>query len=152
MRTCCHKGFCDAWNALIKLGLTDNSFPILESYGMTFQQFIEAFLTEDQGTIKERVARAVGEHADSEVIDMLKWLGLFSKRKIAVKQGSPAMILKQLLLNKWKMKSDDNSATILSVRAIRLPPVAGLGWRRQHCCQRWNNRPIRPWGHSPRYR
>jgi saccharopine dehydrogenase (NADP+, L-glutamate forming) len=106
-------GFCRAWNALIKLGLTDNSFPILESYGMTFQQFIEAFLTEGYGTITERVAMAVGEHPDSEVIDMLKWLGLFSKRKIVVKQGSPAMILKQLLVDKWKMKTEDKDMILM---------------------------------------
>ena len=108
-----YPGFCRAWNALIKLGLTDNSFPIIESYGMSFQDFIEAFLTERPGTIRERVALAIDEAPESEVMEMLKWLGLFSKKKIKVKQGSPAAILKQLLLDKWKMKKGDRDMILM---------------------------------------
>jgi saccharopine dehydrogenase (NADP+, L-glutamate forming) len=95
------------------LGLTDHSFPILQSSRLSYHELIEAFLPDSQGTLKERVARFLDEDVDSPVMEKLQWLGLFSRRKINIHQGTPAMILEDLLLEKWEMKPDDNDMILM---------------------------------------
>ncbi len=108
-----YPGFCKAWSALVKLGLTDHSFPILQSSRLSYHELIEAFLPDSQGTLKERVARFLDEDVDSPVMEKLQWLGLFSRRKINIHQGTPAMIMEDLLLEKWEMKPDDNDMILM---------------------------------------
>jgi len=108
-----HRGFCQSWNALIRLGLTDRSFPILQSRGLTYQEFIEALLPDSEGSLKERVAQVLGESPDSKVMANLQWLGLFSRKKIKVSQAAPAMILEDLLLGKWEMKPGDRDMILM---------------------------------------
>ena len=95
-----HRGFCDAWNALLQIGLTNASFPIDGSEKLTYHEFLEAFLTDEKGnSVKSRIANMIGEDPNSEVMDKLDWLGLFSKKKINLPQATPALILEHLLLS-----------------------------------------------------
>lgn len=43
----------------------------------------------------------------------LEWLGLFSKRRIKVKDATPALILENLLLEKWALKPDEKDMVIM---------------------------------------
>ncbi len=43
----------------------------------------------------------------------IEWLGLLSDKKVKVKNGSPAEILLDLLLEKWKFQNDDKDMVIL---------------------------------------
>ena len=111
-----HEGFCSAWNALVKLGLTDGSFPILESENLTYHGLIDAYLGHFEiktGTLKERLAHFLEEELDSDVMKKLEWIGLFSKKKITLEQATPALILENLLLEKWKLKSTDKDMIIM---------------------------------------
>jgi len=106
-------GFCDAWNALVKIGLTDPSFPILDSEKLTYHSLLEAFVPPGIGSVKERVAELVGETPFSPVMKKLEWLGLFSKKRINLKQASPATILQNLILGKWKLEPDDKDMIVM---------------------------------------
>ncbi|MBP7184442.1 MAG: saccharopine dehydrogenase NADP-binding domain-containing protein [Saprospiraceae bacterium] len=110
-----HKGFCDAWNALIRIGLTDNSFPILGSDKLTFNDLMEAFLGNDnsQGTVKERIARMIDQPLNSEIMNKIEWLGLFSRKKIKLHDATPAQILESLLLDKWALQPEDKDMVIM---------------------------------------
>lgn len=108
------RGFCDAWNALIKIGLTDGSYPILDSGSLTYHEWMEAYVNEqDSGSVKERIAQLIGEEPDSEVIKKLEWLGLFRKKKIGLPHATPALILEHLLLDKWKLKPADKDMILM---------------------------------------
>lgn len=109
------KGFCDAWHALVKIGLTDASFPILDSGNITYHELMEAYLPSHNtsGSVKERVARMIGEEVDSDVIKKLEWLGLFRKKKIKLPNASPALILENLLLDKWKLAPGDKDLIVM---------------------------------------
>ncbi len=104
-----YPGFCDAWNALVKIGLTDGSFPILESDNLTYHGLMEAYLgpMKGSGSVKERIAEFLGETPNSKVMKKLEWLGLFSKRRIKMKQATPALLLEDLLLQKWGLEPHD---------------------------------------------
>ena len=108
-----YKGFCDAWNALVKLGLTDDSYPIMESDRMTYRQWIAAYLPGTGNHFRKRLADFLEVGVSSEVIDKLEWLGLFDDTHIKLKKASPAQILLDLLLSKWKLQSDDKDMIIM---------------------------------------
>ncbi len=108
-----HKGFCDAWAALIKIGLTDTAFPIYDSGKLSYHELMEAYVPEGTGSVKERIAALIREDPDSPVMKKLEWLGLFKKTRIKVPNAIPALILEQLLLSKWKLNPNDKDMVIM---------------------------------------
>jgi len=109
------EGFCKAWNALVQIGLTDDSYPILSSDELTYLEWMEAYLDKDieGGSVRERTAKFLGETPDSEVMDKLAWMGLFENEKIGLKEASPAKILENLLLEKWKLQPEDKDMILM---------------------------------------
>jgi saccharopine dehydrogenase (NADP+, L-glutamate forming) len=110
-----HRGFCDAWNALVRIGLTDATFPIVDSDQLTYHDLMEAFLgiSQHTGSVKDRIAKMIETEPDSDIMQKLEWLGLFSKRRIKSKNATPALILENLLLEKWVLKPEEKDMVIM---------------------------------------
>jgi len=110
-----HRGFCDAWDALIKIGLTDGDFPILGSGTLTYHAMMEAYIPPHltAGSVKERIAQYIGEESNSPIMRKLEWLGLFRKKKINLPDATPALILEKLLRKKWKLNRDEKDMVII---------------------------------------
>lgn len=110
-----HKGFCDAWNALVRIGMTDATFPIIDSDKLTYHDLMDAFLgiSEGTGSVKDRMAQLIDVEPDGEIIQKLSWLGLFSKRRIKIANATPALILENLLLEKWALKPAEKDMVIM---------------------------------------
>lgn len=110
-----HKGFCDAWNALVRIGLTDATFPIVDSDKLTYHDLMEAFLgiSQHTGSVKDRIAKLIETEPDGEIMHKLEWLGLFSKRRIKAQNATPALILENLLLEKWALQPNDKDMVIM---------------------------------------
>ncbi len=110
-----HRGFCDAWNALVRIGLTDATFPIVDSDQLTYHDLMEAFLgiSQHTGSVKDRIAKLIEADPEGEVMQKLEWLGLFSKRRIRVNNATPALILENLLLEKWVLQPNDRDMVIM---------------------------------------
>ena len=108
-----YPGFCDGWNALVKLGLTDGSYPILDAKNMSFHEWIDAYVCEEPGSsLKDRTASKLGKYASTKVMKQLEWLGLFRKKKINVRTATPALLLEKLLVDKWQLKPKDKDLVI----------------------------------------
>ncbi len=110
-----HRGFCDGWNALVRLGLTDPHFIVPNSEHLTYAGLVEAFLGHhlSTGTLPERVAQLLGVSPNNPVIEQLRWLGLFEERPIGLPNASPALALEQLLLEKWALQPHDRDMVIM---------------------------------------
>ncbi|MBL7816183.1 MAG: saccharopine dehydrogenase NADP-binding domain-containing protein [Saprospiraceae bacterium] len=110
-----HKGFCKAWDALVKIGLTDASFPILDSEEITYHELLDAYVANAApgSSVKEKVANLIGESVEGETLKKLDWLGLFSKKKIRMRSATPSLILENLLLEKWKLQEDERDMVIM---------------------------------------
>ena len=110
-----HRGFCDAWNALVRIGLTDATFPIVDSDQLTYHDLMEAFLgiSQHTGSVKDRIAKMIETEPDSEIMQKLEWLGLFSKRRIKVQNATPSLILEHLLLEKWALEPGEKDMVIM---------------------------------------
>jgi len=112
------QGFCDAWATLVQLGLTDDSFPIIGSQNLTYNQMISAFLPNvgatDKNTLKQRLQQFLNLPNDNIILDKLDWLELFDNRKIKLKNATPAQILQDLLEEKWALQPNDKDLIVMT--------------------------------------
>jgi len=107
-------GFCDAWNALVRIGLTDNRYIIPESQRFTYEQWLSIYLTKRNGTTtKEAMLDFLDISPNSEIMEKLEWLGLLGDKKIRINNATPAEILLDLLIQKWEFKKSDRDMVIL---------------------------------------
>ena len=107
-------GFCKAWNVFVRLGCTEDTYTIEDSENMTYREFINAFLRyEPNIPVEIKLQDYCQNAADPVVFEKLKWLGIFDKRKIGLKNATPAQILQQILEEKWKMDPMDKDMIIM---------------------------------------
>ncbi len=104
------KGFSAAWNALVQLGMTDNSYKINSK---TYQDFTSSFLPASDLDIKANLANYLNLEINSETINKLAWLGLFDDTEISLKDASPAVILQNLLEEKWALGKNDKDMIVM---------------------------------------
>jgi saccharopine dehydrogenase (NADP+, L-glutamate forming) len=108
------KGFCKAWNALVKIGLTDNRYIVPESQGLTYEDWLSIYLTQRNGeTTKETLKDFLGVSNNSDTMQKIEWLGLLSDKRVRLKNATPADILLDLLKQKWAFKKTDRDMVIL---------------------------------------
>jgi saccharopine dehydrogenase-like NADP-dependent oxidoreductase len=106
-------GYCKAWNAFVKLGLTDDTYGIEDSEHLTYRQLLESFLPPGNGTVKTRLEAFMGKDMDAEAFSRLEWLGIFEERRIGLPGASPAFILQNLLEKKWKLGDADKDMIVM---------------------------------------
>lgn len=114
-----YPGFCRAWDALVRLGWTDDSYPIIDSEDLTYRGLVEAYLEgvwhqypEGYG-LKKRLADFLKIDHQDEIIKKLDWLGIFEEKRIGLENASPAEILQALLLEKWTMQPVDRDMVVM---------------------------------------
>ncbi len=108
-------GYCEAWNALAMLGLTDDTYVIEDSEHLTYAALMKAFLPNinSDETIETTFAKFIGEEMDSVVMKKIIWLGLFSDEIIGLRMATPAFILQKLLEKKWLLKPGEKDMIIM---------------------------------------
>lgn len=101
-------GYCESWNALVQLGMTDDTFVVEGSENMSYRQFTAAFLPNEKNkTIEQNLCDYLGITADSDIFKKIEWLGLFKDVKIGIANLTPAQILQHILEPKWALGSKD---------------------------------------------
>jgi saccharopine dehydrogenase (NADP+, L-glutamate forming) len=108
-----HAGFCKAWNFLVQLGITDDTFQFPITEGLSYRTFIEAFLPEVSGDLKDDFKKLMCNDYSDEDFEKLKWTGLLSDEIVKIKNGSPAQIVQALLEDKWKLQKDDKDLIVM---------------------------------------
>lgn len=104
--------FCEGWNALIKLGLTDDSRKIATDT-LTYTNWATQLVTEGAGTPEENMAQFLGVSNKSKVIRQLKFLGLLQPEVINLGEQTNAGILQFLVENKLKMEATDKDMIVM---------------------------------------
>lgn len=110
-------GFCEAWAALIDLGLTDNTYRIADSGKMTFEAFFRAFLpghlTAEFASTRDALAAFLRTTADSEVVARIESTGLLSQEIVPNQNATPAEVLHDLLAVRWTFNEGDIDMDVL---------------------------------------
>ncbi|MEM1135955.1 MAG: saccharopine dehydrogenase family protein [Bacteroidota bacterium] len=107
-------GFCRAWNIFVQLGATDDSYTIEDSENMTYRQFINSFLTfNPTDSVELKLMHYLHLDQDSEIMEKLKWLGIFEDKKIGLTNATPAQILQHILEDKWQLSPEDKDMIVM---------------------------------------
>jgi len=108
------RGYSKAWDIFVQLGLTDDSYIMENSENLTYRLFINSFLHYDaEAAVEEKVASLFGLGLHSEVMEKLRWTGIFSNELVGLKEATPAQILQKLLETKWKLEPEDKDMIIM---------------------------------------
>ncbi|MCF8237097.1 MAG: saccharopine dehydrogenase NADP-binding domain-containing protein [Saprospiraceae bacterium] len=111
------RGFCKAWDALVKLGLTDSVTPLGVAESLTWKQLIAGLLPDNpSASVRSLCADYLGLSLDDVVMDQLAWLGLFSDQQIGDRGLAPADYLQNLLTDKWKLEPQDRDLVVMEHR------------------------------------
>ena len=109
-------GYCAAWHALVRLGLTDDSVNLDNPETMTWAELVAAYLPATQVPhldLSQRVATYLGLNPAGEEIGCLSWLGLFSDRLVGHAHATPAQLLERLLSEKWQLQPHDHDLIVM---------------------------------------
>ncbi len=108
-------GFSKAWQMFVILGMTDDSYTIENSEGMSYREFVNLFLPyspTDSVELKLRHYLKIDQ-------DDIRWgklleLNLFDhSKKIPLKKASPAQILQYILEDSWTLKEDEKDMIVM---------------------------------------
>lgn len=109
-----NEGFCAAWNVLVQLGCTDDSFPMEDVDKMTHRGFINSFLPYSNVDLLEgKLATCFNLDESGLEIQKLKWSGFFEEELIGLEKGTPAQILEHILNKKWKLDPIDKDMVVM---------------------------------------
>lgn len=111
------KGFAKSWNIFVQLGLTDDSYVIENSANMTFRDFINTFLPyRDDISVEDKLMEQFSDIIDQDIFEKLKWLDIFEKIQIPLKNATPAQILQFILERKWQLNEGDKDMIAMQHR------------------------------------
>jgi saccharopine dehydrogenase-like NADP-dependent oxidoreductase len=113
------KGYSEAWNQLVKLGLTDDSFIIHDANKLTLRDWVNAFVPgTDKTKLEGRTAAFLNIKTNSPEFKKLEWLGIFTEQPIIEKEATPAQILQQVLQHKWKLQHGELDMIVMHHEVI----------------------------------
>lgn len=108
-------GYSRAWDILVQLGMTDDTYTMEDSEYMTYREFTNSFLPyhpTDTVEIKLRHAQKIDQ--DDIIWDKLVELDLFRSDKIVgLKNATPAQILEKILAEKWSLQPHDKDMIVM---------------------------------------
>ncbi len=107
-------GFSRAWNVFVQLGATDDSYIMENTENMTHREFINSFLYyHPTDSVELKLYHYMHIDQDSDIIQKLKWLGIFSNAKIGLKQATPAQVMEHLLKSKWQLLPGEKDMVVM---------------------------------------
>ena len=113
-----YPGFCEAWNLLVKLGLTANNYPIEGSEKMTYREWVSSYLPKSHAKLEDSLADQLRIERGGTLHQKLLWTDLLTDRPIKRVSGTPAEILLDLLLDKLKFKKGDTDMLVFYERIL----------------------------------
>ncbi|WP_136466775.1 saccharopine dehydrogenase family protein [Flagellimonas onchidii] len=108
-------GFSKAWHVFVMLGMTDDSYIIENSKGMSYRDFVNLFLPyspTDSVELKLRHYLKIDQ-------DDIRWgklleLDLFNpSKKIPIKNATPAKMLQYILEDSWTLEEDEKDMIVM---------------------------------------
>jgi saccharopine dehydrogenase (NADP+, L-glutamate forming) len=107
------KGYSSAWNCLVQLGMTEDSYVIENAAEMSYKELTASFLDDSNiNTVQRVLCKYLNISESSDEMIKLKWLGIFSSQKIGF-NGTPAQIMEKLITEKWKLAPEDKDMIIM---------------------------------------
>lgn len=107
-------GYSKSWNYLLQLGLTDDTYVIENSEKLSYRSYLNMFLPgSDEMTLEEKFCKEFGIREDSEEFQKIKWLDIFSDKKVDLENATPAQVLQKILEEKWTLSAEDKDMIVM---------------------------------------
>lgn len=108
-------GFSKAWNMFVQLGMTDDSYVIENSEGMTYREFTNLFLPySPTDAVELKLRHYLKIDQDDIMWEKLLELNLFdAKKTIHLKKATPAQILQTILEESWTLDEHDKDMIVM---------------------------------------
>lgn len=108
------KGYCEAWNIFVQLGITSDSYKIENSENISNRELVNMFLPfNNKLTVEEKLCKEFNLNNNSIIYQKLEWLGVFSNKKVGMKNASPAMLLQAICEKKWSLGDEDKDMIVM---------------------------------------
>ena len=108
------RGYSKSWNYLLQLGLTDDTYVIENSEKLSYRSYLNMFLPgSDEMTLEEKFCKEFGIREDSEEFQKIKWLDIFSDKKVDLENATPAQVLQKILEEKWTLSAEDKDMIVM---------------------------------------
>ena len=107
-------GYSKSWNYFIQLGLTDDSYTIENSEKLTYREYLNMFLPlSDTLTLEDKFCTEFGITENSEEFQKIKWLDIFTDKKVELENATPAQVLQKILEEKWTLSAEDKDMIVM---------------------------------------
>jgi len=107
-------GYCEAWNIFIELGMTDDTYSMVDSHGMTPRRFLNAFLPYHETATVEDKFKAFLREDRMDLYNKFEWLGIFEDHPILESNNAtPAQLLEEILVGKLSLNNGDKDMLVM---------------------------------------
>ena len=107
-------GYCEAWNVFIELGMTDDTYHMVETKGMSPRRFLNAFLPYNADLSAEEKFKEFLREDRMHLYEKFEWLGIFDHEAIIDKDAAtPAQILQEILVRKLSLDEGDKDMIVM---------------------------------------
>ncbi|MBE9517884.1 MAG: saccharopine dehydrogenase NADP-binding domain-containing protein, partial [Bacteroidetes bacterium] len=107
-------GFCEAWDTFVQLGATDDTYIMEDTEEMSYRDFINSFMAyRTDIPVEQKLLNYLDLDKDSDMMDRLRWLGIFDDTKVGLAGLSPAKVLQKILEEKWQLEPDDKDMIVM---------------------------------------
>ena len=108
-------GYSKAWNMFVQLGMTDDSYTVENSEGMSYREFVNLFLPySPTDSVELKLRHYLKIDQDDIMWGKLIELNLFDHdKKFRIKNATPAQMLQQILEDSWTLGKDDKDMIVM---------------------------------------
>ncbi|MDB4074862.1 saccharopine dehydrogenase NADP-binding domain-containing protein [Crocinitomicaceae bacterium] len=107
-------GYCKAWDIFIELGMTDDTYAMVNTENLTPRTFVNSFLPYDQSKPVEDKFKEFIREERMESFERFKWLGLFEDEPIVgIENATPAQVLQKILVEKLSLEDGDKDMLVM---------------------------------------
>jgi saccharopine dehydrogenase-like NADP-dependent oxidoreductase len=109
-------GYCAAWYALVRLGLTDDGVNLANTAALTWHDLVAGYLPQwpqPNWSLSALTAKYLGLAPNSPEMQRLVWLGIFEKTPVGRAHATPAQLLEHLLAEKWQLQPHDRDLIVM---------------------------------------
>ncbi len=109
-----YPGWSETWYHLVRLGLTNEILRIPNLKDITYGEMVGMFLpNHSKDELEQEVAEYLDVNPTGEIMDKLRWLGLFSDDKIGFDARTISDVMLHLIQDKLAMPKDGRDMVIL---------------------------------------
>ncbi|MBT8253511.1 MAG: Gfo/Idh/MocA family oxidoreductase [Flavobacteriaceae bacterium] len=108
-------GFSRAWNLFVQLGMTDDGYVLEHSENMSYRDFVNSFLPySPTDSVELKFRHQLNIDQDDIIWDKFEELDIFSsKKKVGLKDATPAQVLQKILMDSWTLTAEDKDMIVM---------------------------------------